>query len=619
MANLDATYDIDHRVSALENHQRGMLVCLAGPGTGKTYSLLARSEALVAGGSDQDSICYLTFIREISHAFIDDYIQRFGAEAYATSAPRISTLHSFACRIIRNQGYRINYDGELFFMNLADRGNESDTFLTDLLPLISRDGCRTVPQLRTVVKAIKRAWQDGVDPAQVAEPVPEVAHLMMEFSRCFRLLDWDQTIPVASELFRQLEEAPQWISRIKHYFVDEYQDFNRAEQALISHLAATADSVVIVGDDDQSLYSARGGSPDGIRMLLAAPENDQVTLVKCYRCKASIVALTNTFQAHMSANARPMTPVSGGGQVMCYRFKSSKAEVAFLAEYFEARIAELPGSPSPKDGIVCLFPSKRILGAYFDMLSPHVPCTRREHDVPNNRQWLERVMRLLVRRRQRFLQRLLLSAYEAIKPRHRSLIVRRVLERDVSPAAAAESLIAETALTGAVLTEAQAFVDLCTYLAEQNLPLVARAVAAELALDEDEVEGQLKRLMDADDSDQSELLDGCCDTLLPDTVVPAPDSHSVMFLTMHGSKGLTRKTVVLPGLEEACLPNGGDPTSLPEKQRLFFVALSRATDNLLLTLPHNRGGADSLNFFMAGRGEPSTFIAAAGLTPQYHE
>ena len=81
MANLDEIYDVDHRTLAFENHERGVLVCLAGPGTGKTFSLLARSQALAAHGATQDSICYLTFIREIAAAFIDDYVQRFGEAA----------------------------------------------------------------------------------------------------------------------------------------------------------------------------------------------------------------------------------------------------------------------------------------------------------------------------------------------------------------------------------------------------------------------------------------------------------------------------------------------------------------------------------------------------------
>jgi superfamily I DNA/RNA helicase len=103
MANLDEVYDVDHRTAAFENHEHGILVCLAGPGTGKTYSLLERTAALTARNCDPDTICYLTFIKEITNAFVADYIEKFGLESYQSSAPRISTLQSLACRLLRNQ------------------------------------------------------------------------------------------------------------------------------------------------------------------------------------------------------------------------------------------------------------------------------------------------------------------------------------------------------------------------------------------------------------------------------------------------------------------------------------------------------------------------------------
>jgi superfamily I DNA/RNA helicase len=343
-----------------------------------------------------------------------------------------------------------------------------------------------------------------------------------------------------------------------------------------------------------------------------------VTLAKCYRCKASIVAPTNAFQAHMSATPRPMTPAAGGGQVLCYRFKSSKAEVAFLGEFLAQKLAELPEAPRPKDAIVCLFPSRRILSAYFAMLAPLVPCVKRGVDVPHQRVWLERVLSLLILPGQRFVQRLLLSSYQGLKPRHRSAIVRYVVERDIAPSAACQLLISENALSGAALAAARAFVDFCTHLANRDLSRIAQGISAETGLDERTVGNELNNLVAADGNDRGELVRVSCDALMPDSAAPDPDPRSVMFLTMHGSKGLTRKTVVIPGIEEACLPNGGDPSGLPEKQRLFFVALSRATDCLLMTFPHNRGGNDSLNFPMPGRGDPSPFIAAAGLAAQYH-
>ncbi len=171
MANLDLTYSPNDRTKAFENHETGYLLSLAGPGTGKTFSFLKRLEALTARGVLQNTICYLTFIKEISSAFIQDYIEKFTKESYEANKPRISTLHSFACRLLRNHGFQIGYNGELFFMNAAETGSDAaNTLLEDLLPLVTEPACRTIPQLRNYFKDIKAAWRDTVDPSSLSAP-----------------------------------------------------------------------------------------------------------------------------------------------------------------------------------------------------------------------------------------------------------------------------------------------------------------------------------------------------------------------------------------------------------------------------------------------------------------
>ena len=618
MANLDHTLDIDHRTAAFEQHERGLLVCLAGPGTGKTTSLLARTTALTGRGCNPETICYLTFIGEIRNAFVDDFVQRFGAEAL-NAAPRISTLHSYACRVLRNLGFQIGYDGDLYFADVAEADDASGTFLEDLLRLVSRDGCRTVPQLRAQVATIKAAWRDAIDPSTLSAPSPSILGAASDLLRCYRVADWDQTIALAYGLLRGVNELPDWIAKIKHYYVDEYQDFNLAEQAVIGFLAEHAESMVIVGDDDQSVYSGRGGSPAGIRALYADRRHDSVSLVKCYRCPEAIVGPTNAFQSGMSASPRPMVASRTGGEVLCYRFKSSKAEVAFLVDYLRTRITELPEVPTPKDGIVCLFPSKRVLNAYFEMLSPHIPCSRRYEDVSPARRLVERVLQSLAQPGQRFLERLLLNQYPDVKPRHRALIVARILERGVPPSTACETLIDDGELTDKALVAGREFVRFCNAIRTQNGSEIAQTLSIKTGADATLITHEIDRFLAADEYESTDLISTICDTILPETVVPPADPKSVQLLTMHSSKGLTRRTVVLPALEHACLPGDAEGGALEERRRLFFVALSRSTNRLLLTFPHNRGGKDSLNFEMEGRGSASPFIGQAGLSAIYHE
>jgi len=382
MANLDEMYAVDDRIAAFENHKSGILASLAGPGTGKTRSLLRRIKAITEQGGTVDSICYLTFIKVIGNAFISDYIREFGLESYESNKPRISTLHSFACKLIRDQRFQIGYDGELYFASITDsKDGSSDIFLQDLLPLVATSAIRTVPQIRKILDQIKAAWRDCLIPTSLGDPTPTVLATCLDLLHAYRLLDWDQTIPMAHNLYNRLHERPNWISQIEHFLVDEYQDFNRAEQGFITTLSANVKTVVIVGDDDQSLWSSRGGSPDGLRKLFVSEECDQISLRKCYRCKSRIVEAANAFLIAMRPDPRSMTPVKNGGEILCYRFKSTKAEIDYLKTFLSRCVNELPENPKQEDGIVCLFPPTpkgKALDFYFDQLSPYIPCSKRK-------------------------------------------------------------------------------------------------------------------------------------------------------------------------------------------------------------------------------------------------
>ena len=621
MANLDANYDINHRGNAIANHQDGVLVCLAGPGTGKTHSFLQRVRALTTEQHmPAEKICYLTFIKEISKAFAADYEEDQEAGRDEATGPRISTLHSFACHLIRNQGFRHGFDGPLYFTSVADRKDyRSKVFLTDLLPLVKRGELRTVPRLRKVLEDTKKTWRDNIDPESLAAPVPAALPLYLDLSHAYRLIDWDQAIPFAHTLFQSLHELPGWIACIEHFLVDEYQDFNRAEQAFIATLAATVKSMVIVGDDDQSLWSGRGGAPDGLRELYCSDDVDRVSLVRCYRCKSRILDAANTFLAAMRPDPRLMLPKDDGGEVACHGFKSRKAEIAYLAEFLKGCIAALPEEPRPKDGIVCLFPNWKALNSYMDRLKSEVPCYSRKSPLHPKRAWLERALELIYNPRQRFVERLLLEDFRDIKPRHKQAMVKLVLERDISPVEAMGILASTGELSEAAVSAARAFCDLCQVLSSQDAGLIADKLAERLAIEISELREQVYAFTQhLDQSTQEDAVNTLCDTLLPESALPPEDPRAVLFLTMHGSKGLTKMTVVMPGLEDAWLPGDAAENDMDEKKRLFYVALTRATDQVLITYPRTRPQRDPLNYGTPGRGRASCFVSQGGIPEVFH-
>ena len=487
------------------------------------------------------------------------------------------------------------------------------------MPYLYGPNCTTIPQLRSHLSRVKQAWQDTTDPNALPDPIPTILPITLDLLRAFRVLDWDQTVPIASVLLNRANPIPEWIRQISHYFIDEFQDFNKAEQALILLFSNLATSIVIVGDDDQSLFSGRGGSPNGIRALYSNPSHDQVSLIKCFRCRENIVQAANRFQTFMRLDSRPMLPHKDDGFVISYKFKSTKAEFAFLTNLLTSYIAQMPDPPKPKQGTVCLFPSWKQLDFYFSNLSPRIPCVRRKFQPSPERLWLESVLHLIRRPGQRFLQRLLLNRLEAVKPRHSRDIVHRVVERDCDLTAAINSLLTDGTLTGNAATQCRLFCDFLNGVEAQDIASIAGHLAKTLRLDQAQVAAGLESFLQQIDLPEiDDLVAKSADYIYPQSAQPPEDPKSILFLTMHGSKGLTRKNVVLPGLESAWLPSQDNSQSLDEKKRLFYVAITRATDSVIITYPLNRSKGDPFNYNTPGRGKVSPFVTASGIADIYH-
>jgi superfamily I DNA/RNA helicase len=621
MPNLDDQYDVDERYRAFEDHREGILVSLAGPGTGKTFSILRRVAALMkAGGIDGDAICYLTFIREIAGAFRADFEEVFGSSEDLPSAPRISTLHSLACRLLRNRGFSIGYDGELYFASVAPKPDtyESRVFIADLITVLNTPALNTIARVRGPLQEIKRAWRDGIDPGTLGGFAAMVQPAYLELARAYRLVDWDQTIPLAHELYQIPGNRQDWLTRIQHLLIDEYQDFNRAEQLLLSSIISDVTSAAIVGDDDQSLFSGRGGSPDGLRALFQSVHVDQVSLVRCRRCRSNIVDHANRFLALMAPNPRPMLPFQDGGLVESLKFKSSKAEIGFLAEFLAASVANLPDQPRTRDGIVCLFPTLVSLRFYLEHLSDRVSCHSTRHEEEASRIRLAHALSLSARPGQRFGERLLLANFPQINSTQRRRIVELVIERDIPPSEACQIMVADRELNGAAATSAQDFIGLCQALSSGNPGFIADRIVQWTEVETARLAGLLEEFLAAlDDSVQETASSDLCDAALPSTARPERDPRSVQFLTIHGAKGLTKHTVVMPGLEDSWLPGTAEGADLAERRRLFYVALTRATDHVLITHPGTRSRGDPMNYQAPGRSQVSRFVSESGVVTRY--
>jgi superfamily I DNA/RNA helicase/RecB family exonuclease len=275
-----AAPQLDRFQRAVVEHDRGPLLVLAGPGTGKTTTLVeAVVDRIERGGVAPESVLALTFSRKAAEQLRDRVTARLGR----TMATSLScTFHSFAYSLVRAFGQHDLYAQPLRLLSAP----EQDVQLRELL-----DGAGDVggpewpPSLRTALGTrgfarelqalLARAREKGLDPEDLARLGKEegradwqaAARFMEDYLRTLDFksaLDYPELVHRAVLLAERPDVREALRARYSWVFVDEYQDTDPRQVALLQALAGDGRNLVAVGDPDQSIYAFRGAEVRGI-------------------------------------------------------------------------------------------------------------------------------------------------------------------------------------------------------------------------------------------------------------------------------------------------------------------------------------------------------------------
>ncbi len=269
---------------------QGPALILAGPGTGKTYTLARRVKYLVdAEGVDPDEITVITFTRAAARNMRETLSRSDASKSYVAwkQQPKlICTMHSLGQRIIAenaekcglSRDFRVVSAGQVALRQVSLR----DVLMDDAAQLT---GCE-----RTYARETADCRQRGAcDPGDQRK-----CHICEQYREILRLcdaLDHDDQILLACELLEDQAILQEYQAKAKNLLVDEYQDINAAEYKFIRLLSAgQEDGLFVVGDDDQSIYSWRGSSPEFVRSFERhfGPQATVSRRSKCWRCPPSI-------------------------------------------------------------------------------------------------------------------------------------------------------------------------------------------------------------------------------------------------------------------------------------------------------------------------------------------
>jgi superfamily I DNA/RNA helicase/RecB family exonuclease len=267
---------LDEHQQRVVEHPGGPLLVLAGPGTGKTTTLVeAIAHQIEHRGVHPDRILALTFSRKAAEQLRDRVTTRVGRTMSTTLA---STFHSFAYALIRAYSPTELYDAQLRLLSAP----EADVVLRELLrdheesvtwPDRFREATRTRGFAREVQAVLGRAREKGLDGAELLalgrrEGVPEFVAAGIFLDQYLTILDNLGATDYPDLIRRAVIEAEMHRSelreRFSHVFVDEYQDTDPGQVALLRALAGDGRNLVVVGDPHQSIYAFRGAEVRGI-------------------------------------------------------------------------------------------------------------------------------------------------------------------------------------------------------------------------------------------------------------------------------------------------------------------------------------------------------------------
>ena len=351
---------------AVVDHPGGPLLVLAGPGSGKTTTLVEAAAARVAAGAAPESLLLLTFSRRAATELRERITGRL---ARTTREPLARTFHSYAFGLLRAQAVARGERGPRLLS-----GPEQDLVVRELLGGEIELGTGAWPQplqpalltrgfAQELRDLLLRAVERGVGPSRLAgwgrdrgrDDWVAAAHFFDEYLDVTALSAGDG--PEAydpAELIRAALDAlstdPQLLARERarrrHVFVDEYQDVDPAQEELLRMLAAGADELVAVGDPDQSIYAFRGSDPQAIRRFpdVFAPASGQpvpvVALGASRRSGATLLAFSRRIAARLPGPAahRDLRPVRGTppGRVEVHALRTAGEEAAYVAHRLRA-------------------------------------------------------------------------------------------------------------------------------------------------------------------------------------------------------------------------------------------------------------------------------------------
>ena len=618
----------EYQKKAVE-HTEGPLLIIAGAGSGKTRVLTYRIAHLLKNGKRPSRILALTFTNKAAREMKDRVAAIVGVDT--ANYLWMGTFHSIFARILRAESAHLGYPSNFTIYDTAD----SKSLLKKVIKDLNLDDKVYKPgnilarisnaknNLITVNAYLSNSSILSSDRSSNRAETGNIYKLYSERCKRAGAMDFDDLLLQTNILFR---DSPQVLEKYQNRFdyvlVDEYQDTNNSQYHIIKKISEKHKNICAVGDDSQSIYSFRGAKIENIlNFQRDYSDNKLIKLEQNYRSTQNIVDAANSLIAK-NENRIPKEIFSEneiGGKIGIFQNINDNEEGYFVAnsiinlrmkeqhEYknfailyrtnAQSRIFEEAlrrrNIPYKIYGGLSFYQRKEIkdLLSYFRLMVN-----------PRDNEALKRIINYP----KRGIGATTVECLETAAEKAKRSMWEVILDLDKI----------EIGLKKAAIKKIFEFAGLITSFAKKtpttNAYELAKQVASESGILKDlyvlkeaeslsrheniqEILNGIKEFASQQDIEPNELT---LDKYLEDVALltnddneKEEDRNKVILMTVHSSKGLEFKNVYVVGLEENLFPSQMSammPKGLEEERRLFYVAITRAEQNLFLSFAKSR-------------------------------
>lgn len=585
----------------------GPLLLIAGAGTGKTRALTRRVARLVARGTAPDRILLLTFTQKAAR----EMVERIGALLDPTAARAIwaGTFHAIAARILRFHADRIGFRRDF---GLLDPAGAAEV-LAEVLAGLDLELRRALPPNRTLLRVLSlslnadRPVADAVERLAakyrgVRGEIEAVLGLYCARKIELNVMDYDDLLANGHLLLaEQVDLRAALAERFEQVLVDEYQDTNPLQAALVAMLAGHHRNVCAVGDDAQAIYGFRGADVGHILSFAGRwPGAKTLRLETNYRSTPAVVAVANAAQSRLrrrlDKTLRAAPGVEAGPEPAVVRVADEAVQARFVA----ARTRELVAAGVPAGRQAVLYRAHAHARALqLELTRQGLPFVVRSGPRVLERAHVRDLLAWLRVWTNPFdvvSWRRVLRLHEGIGVQTADRVLAALFETGDPWRALAEDVVGSSLSGQLGLAYGRARAALLAVAAAEGRPgPMVRAVLAGGYRD------RLPALYPDDHGDRVADLTALAAHAAQSVEVGAfleelalvdgfdeaePDARLVLS-SIHQAKGLEWDAVTIIGLAEGMFPAFGGRSSeaLDEERRLFYVALTRARRHLHLCCP----------------------------------